>query len=98
MKITTTWFNDQFNVSLASKPDADPFLTVKGVRIKQGSNGEFVAWPSQKKSDGTYWKHCFASDAFNEAVLAEAKKTQPKQTLGEQRKFKKDNSDDDIPF
>jgi DNA-binding cell septation regulator SpoVG len=83
MKNTCQWFtgaHPQFNVSLASKEGVEPFLIVKGCRIVNGSNGEFVSWPATKnQSAGKYWNHVWASDAFAAAVLAEARATMPQQ-------------------
>lgn len=77
MKITVKWFNDQFNIGLASAEGRDEFLSIKGCRLKSGEKGEFVSWPSQKKDDGTYWRHVWGSDEFQAAVIREAKKGQP---------------------
>lgn len=76
MKITTKWFGDQFNIGLANG-DKPEFLSIKGCRLKSGEKGEFISWPSQKKDDGTYWRHVWGSDEFQAAVIREAKKTQP---------------------
>lgn len=61
-----------FNVSLASKEGAEPFLTVKGCRIVDGSKGKFISWPARKQDDGKYWNHVWANDKFAAAVLAKA--------------------------
>ena len=102
MKISVKHFAGQypsFNVSLASSEGSEPFIEVKGCRIVNGSNGEFVSWPSRKQEDGKYWNHVYASEAFNNAVLREAKKSapapapKPRQTTG--TGF--DNMDNDGP-
>lgn len=77
MKITIKWFGDQFNICLASAEGRDEFLSIKGCRLKSGEKGEFISWPSQKKDDGTYWRHVWGSDDFQAAVIREAKKAQP---------------------
>lgn len=102
MKITCEWFpgqNPQFNMSLASAEGREPFLVVKGARIVPGKNGPFISWPSRKKDDGTYWNHVWSSEAFSQAVLEEAMRSQPKQdtrTHGEQRRGA--TADPEIPF
>ena len=80
MQIIIKHFDGQypsFNVSLASQPGKEPFIEIKGCRIVSGSNGEFVSWPSRKMHTGKYWNHVYASEAFNTAVLEEAKKSAP---------------------
>jgi DNA-binding cell septation regulator SpoVG len=100
MKITVTWFQGDkpnFNVGLASAEGKEPFLSIKGCRIANGKSGEFVSWPSRKLDNGSYWNHVYASDAFNVAVLDEAKKSMPQQdtrTLSQRRQ--RDNTD--APF
>lgn len=96
MKITTTWFNDQFNVELASAEGKEAFLVVKGCRIASGSKGEFVSWPARKQDNGKWWNYVYASEAFNAAVLGEANKSRPRpdtRTLSERK-----SRDDDPPF
>jgi hypothetical protein len=69
----------QFNVNLHSAEGKEPFLTVKGCRIVDGSKGRFVSWPATKnEKTGKYWSHVFASDGFATAVLQEAMKEAPK--------------------
>lgn len=94
MKITIEHMSGerpQFNVSLASKEGAEPFLTIKGCRLVDGQKGQFVSWPARKLDSGKYWNHVWASEAFQAAVLAEHAKSAPK-------KGKQAEPDDDIPF
>ncbi len=103
MKITIEHFpgeRPQFNVSLATSEGKEPFLTIKGCRIVDGSKGQFVSWPAKKLESGKYWNHVYASESFNAAVLAEAaksapRKEPPKRPTGGQRLA---DMDDDIPF
>ena len=97
----------QFNVSIASRPDREPFLTIKGCRIVNGSNGPFVSFPATKnQTTGKYWNHCYASDPFAAAVLAEVEKTMPKQAPPPAQRSSTSpgaraaiaDMDDDIPF
>lgn len=62
-----------FNVSLASKEGAEPFLTIKGARIVDGQNGKFISWPARKdEKTGKFWNHVWANDKFAAAVLEKA--------------------------
>lgn len=79
MKISIKHFDGQypsFNVSLSNE-GKEPFLEIKGCKIMNGSNGEFVSWPSKKLDSGKYWNHCYASNDFNAAVLQAAKREAP---------------------
>lgn len=100
MQISIEWFPGkypQFNVALASADGREPFLVVKGCRIVDGNKGRFVSWPATKMDSGKYWNHCYASDAFAAAVLAEAEKTQPRKEASRSQP-KRDPLDDEIPF
>jgi DNA-binding cell septation regulator SpoVG len=92
MHIGIEWHGDNFNVNLSSSPDKDAFLQVKGCRIVAGRNGDFVSWPAKKNEQtGKYWNHCYASDAFNAAVLEKAQASKPAQdtrTLAERKRPK----------
>lgn len=104
MEITIRWFTDSkypsFNVELASTPDRDPFITIKGCRIANSENGEFVGWPATKNQNtGKYWNHVYASKEFAEAVLEKAKEAQPKMTEAKAKVADNfDNFDSDISF
>lgn len=93
MKISVEWFKDQFNVSLTGS-GSEPFITIKGCRIANGKNGEFISWPSRKLDTGKYWNHVYASEAFSSAVLQEAQKTMPRETPRRAQA----SADSDIPF
>jgi len=95
MEISIRWFNDQFNVALASKPGVDPFIEIKGCRLANGSNGPFVGWPATKNaSTGKWWNHVYGSEKFNEAVLEKALASQPTQGKGRRQA----DPDSDVPF
>jgi DNA-binding cell septation regulator SpoVG len=104
MEISIKWFTESkypsFNVMLASAPGRDPFLEIKGCRIVDGKNGEFVSWPSTKnESTGKYWNHCYGSEQFNEAVLEKAKAAKPVSASRQASKSATDDDfQDDIPF
>ena len=83
MNITIEHFSGKypsFNVALASAAGKEPFITIKGCRVVDGSKGRFVSWPATKQDSGKYWNHVWASEGFAAAVLAEYDKSAPKQT------------------
>ena len=95
MKINIEHFDGKypsFNVGLSSAEGKEPFVTIKGCRLADGRNGQFVSWPAQKKDDGKYWNHVYASEAFAKAVLEEALKTIPSKRPAAR------DVDSDIPF
>lgn len=100
MHITCEHFDGKypsFNVNLHSKEGTQPFLTIKGVRVMNGHNGEFVSWPATKsEKTGKYWQHVFGVDAFNLAVI-EASKKGDKRTHAERKSPPKDDLLD-VPF
>ena len=101
MEILIEWQESkypQFNLSLASKPGNDPFLVVKGCRIVQGKDGEFVSGPSTKGNNDKYWNHTYMSKDFSAVVLEKAKECQPQKSEPKQSSKHDDNFDDDIPF
>ena len=100
MHIGIEWFttgNPQFNVSIASAPDREPFIVIKGCRIFSGKDGDFVSWPATKNDKtGKWWNHVYASPAFATKVLEEAQSTQPKQAPAKSRRSVDDP--DSVPF
>lgn len=96
MKINVTWFDKQFNVELSSADGKEPFLVVKGCRIVDGRNGEFVSWPARKLDSGKFWQHVYASEAFAVEVLKAAKASMPDTRTHSERKARQDDSD--VPF
>ena len=62
-----------FNVALSSQPGKQAFLVVKGCRIVDGPNGQFVSGPATKNAtSGKYWNHTYFNDQFSAAVLDKA--------------------------
>jgi DNA-binding cell septation regulator SpoVG len=75
MEINVEWQEGQypsFNLILSSKVGVDPFITIKGCGIMQGSKGEFVKYPSKKLDSGKWFNYIYANDKFNSAVLEKA--------------------------
>lgn len=100
MEITIKWFDGQypsFNVGISSVAGKEPFLEIKGCRIVNGKDGEFVSPPSTKnEKSGKYWNHAYFSKDFAGVVLEKAKESMPKPTG--KPASKADNFDDSIPF
>ena len=46
---------------------------VYGCRVVEGRNGDFIAFPSYKGTDGNYYNHCYVSltDAEQQKILEE---------------------------
>ena len=101
MKVTTKWFPGQypsFTVAIASDEGKEPFIEIKGCRIVNGANGDFVSYPSRKdEKTGKYWNHVYGSDKFNAVVLSTALASMPQQAKAPARK-RQDDDDSDIPF
>lgn len=99
MNIEIKWFDGKypsFNVALSSVEGKDPFLEVKGCRIVEGKDGEFVSTPSTKnEKTGKYWNHAYFSKDFSAVVLEKAKECQPRASKVSP---KKDDFHDDIPW
>lgn len=97
MKVTVEWHNDQFNVNVASAEGRDPFISIKGCRIANGSKGEFVSWPATKNANsGKWWNHVWGSEQFNDVVLSTARASQPQRS--QRQAPRRDEADSDIPF
>ena len=91
----------QFNVALSSAEGKEPFITIKGCRIIEGTKGPFISWPATKRGE-KWWQHVWASEGFAQAVMDEARKTQPKVTHGERQQARADSVkrdfQDSVPF
>lgn len=108
MEISIKWFDGQypsFNVGVASKAGNEPFVEIKGCRIVQGKDGEFMATPSTKnEKTGKYWNHAYFSKDFAAVVLEKAKESQPKKqeietySNGLRNVSTGDGFDSDCPF
>lgn len=97
MDIQIQWFNDQFNVGIASKEGVEPFLSIKGCRIVDGSKGPFVSWPATKnQTTQKYWNHVWANEKFGAAVLAKAQAAMPAKQG--RRAPAQEEDDSSIPF
>jgi DNA-binding cell septation regulator SpoVG len=95
MNITIENHGDQFNVALTSPGKDEPFLTIKGCRVVNGSKGPFVSWPSRKQDNGKWWNHVYASDGFAAAVLSAYNKSKAE---APRRAPAAPHDDSDIPF
>lgn len=98
MNIKIEHHGDQFNVAL-STPNADePFITIKGCRVVQGSNGSFVSWPARKQDNGKWWNHVYASEKFTAAVLSAYNKSKAEEPARKAPSRPSADMDDDVPF
>jgi hypothetical protein len=100
MNIEIEFHNDQFNINLSSKPGAEAFLSIKGCRLVDGDQGQFIGYPATKNANtGKWWRHAWGSDKFNAAVLEKVLASQPRQPArsggGRQRQ---DDDMSDVPF
>ena len=106
MEITLEWHGDQFNINLHGAPGAEPFLSIKGCRIKEGSKGQFISYPATKnQSTGKWFNHVYGGEKFNAHVmkLAAQQVKKPSQDGVKARQLTKQGSgfedmDSDIPF
>ena len=96
MHIATVWKSDKkFNVELSSKEGAEAFLSIRGCRIAQGNDGDFVGFPADKNEQtGKWWNHVWANDKFAATVLELAKASRS----GQQQRKAAQKDDSDIPF
>ena len=100
MDIQIKWFDGQypsFNIGIASKEGAEPFIEIKGCKIMDGQNGPFISYPSRKQDNGKYWNHVYGSEKFNAVVLSKAQESAPSKAPGRQR-APAGGADDDVPF
>jgi DNA-binding cell septation regulator SpoVG len=93
-----------YNIKLIGT-DGEAFLSIKGVRVVDGQNGQFLSMPSKKLESGKYWNHVWASDKFQSVVLNkinELEQSQPKKPSHDAFKARQqpkiEDLDDDIPF
>lgn len=96
MNIGIEHHGDQFNVTLTSPGKDEPFLTIKGCRLVNGSKGQFVSWPARKQDNGKWWNHVYASEGFAAAVLSAVNKTKAESRPAPTKRSTTDS--DDPPF
>lgn len=102
MHVSVKWIESakypQFNVGISSAEGKEEFLSIKGCRIVNGQNGEFISWPATKnEQSGKYWNHVWASEAFGSHVLKIANESRPVQQQS-RPVAKKEDYDADVPF
>ena len=86
MHISIEHHRDQFNVALSSASGKEPFITIKGCRVVDGSKGRFVSWPAKKLESGKWWNHVYASEGFQAAVLKALDESADTRTHAEQKR------------
>ena len=101
MHISVKWFDGKypsFNINLHRAEGQPEFLSIKGCRLANGSNGEFVAMPSTKNQQtDKYWNHAWADEKFADYVLSLAQSSKPNGNQPAQKK-QADSFTDDVPF
>lgn len=100
MFVSIQHHGDQFNVQLSSKKGEEHFLSIKGCRIKDSANGQFVSFPARQTDAGKWWTHVWANDKFQNAIIKAVKETPKEEEKKAKAKPSKpaDDMDDDIPF
>jgi DNA-binding cell septation regulator SpoVG len=83
-----------FNLILRTGPGKDPFMIVRGCRIVNGANGDFISYPSRKQDDGKYWNHVYGSKEFNDIVMSAANHATAKPKAAAPSKSVEDIPDD----
>jgi hypothetical protein len=89
-----------YSLNLHSGEGKEPFMTIKGCRLIDGTNGPFVSFPSHKDDKDKYWPHVWASDGFHvEAIKAMRAATPAKDTRTQSERRPKPPIDDSaVPF
>lgn len=96
MDIQIEWHGDQFNINIASQKGGEAFLSIKGCRLADGNDGQFVSYPATKNANtGKWWRHVWGSDKFNAVVLEKVKASKP---VGGGAPRGHKVADEDIPF
>lgn len=101
MKLTVEIFDGKypsFNLNLHSKEGAEPFLTLKGLRMVEGNKGRFVSMPAKKLDSGKYYNHAWASDAFQDAIKAAWDAARPKPEPKREEQGAIADMADDVPW
>jgi hypothetical protein len=99
MNIEIEWHSDQFNINLASKPGVEAFISIKGCRLVDGNDGQFIGYPATKNTNtNKWWRHVWGSDKFNAAVLEKVLATQPRQNSAPRGRRQAEDDGEDIPF
>lgn len=93
MPIVIEHHNDQFNVGMTQGEGKEPYLVIKGCRVREGNKGRFISWPASKTERG-WWNHVYATEAFQTAVLNAYDASKPKAAP----KRAPAPADDEIPF
>lgn len=78
-------------------------LAIKGCKLANGQNGQFVSGPSAKMDDGTWFNYLFMDKQFSDYVTGlavKAMESQAPQQAPQQQRQKPSFEDigDDIPF
>lgn len=86
MHITIQHHGEQFNVQIASRKGEEHFLSIKGCRLMESANGQFVSFPARKTDSGKWWSHVWANDKFQNAVIKAYNDQPPQEDEGGAKK------------
>lgn len=81
-------------IAIHKKGEDKPFLVVKGCRIANGQNGQFLSGPSIKLDSGEWLNYLFTSKEFGSYITSLAVDAMPTKPA----KQSSATDDSDIPF
>mgnify|MGYP003591551686 CR=1 FL=1 len=94
VKIEPSQSGKTFGVALVK--DDKVLLVVKGCKLANGSNGQFVSGPSAKMDNGEWFRYLYMDKQFGDYVTKLAIEAMPKEP--QQSKPKAASLESDIPF
>lgn len=95
IKVNPSKSGKTFSVEFRFK-DADaeyPDFAIKGCKLADGKDGQFVSGPSAKMDDGKWFNYTFFGKGLSEYIVKEANKT-----MKQESKKTTQTEEDDIPF
>lgn len=99
IKIEHSASGKTFGVAFYLKDGDKPNFVIKGCRIANGKDGDFVSGPSTKMDDGKWLNYAYFDQNLSEYILKEYQKDAPKkQEKPQQQGGNFNDFDDDIPF
>ena len=94
MKIEPSQSGKTFGVALVK--DDKVLLVVKGCKLANGSNGQFVSGPSAKMDNGEWFRYLYMDKQFGDYVTKLAIEAMPKEP--QQSRQAAPPSHEDVPF
>lgn len=101
MKVTDVSFHEYENRNMKAfaKVTFDDTLVVTGVKIMDGSNGLFMAWPSQLNKDDKWHDIVYATDQDKRREINDEVMRLYRAFKGDdEEKEEPEDDDDDLPF